>query len=159
MFLKIIFIYFLLLCKLLNSRFCLFKFATRLIFHWKVIIVLSLLYLCSLLLLYGDIESNPDPRNSRNQLSSFCHWNLNSWPAHNFAKLVLLKAYNAIYKCGFICLSKTNLDYSIPSDHVSLDLEGYKMFRADYPNNVNRDGVCIYYNKSLPVRQIILRYL
>ena len=58
-----------------------------------------------------------------------------------------------------MCLSKTYLDYSIPSDHVSLDLEGYKMFRADHLNNVNRDGVCIYYNKSPPVRQIILRYL
>ena len=64
-----------------------------------------------------------------------------------------------IYKCGFICLSKTYLDYSIPSDRVSLDLEDYKMFRADHPNNVNRDGVCIYYNKSLPVRLIILSYL
>ena len=58
-----------------------------------------------------------------------------------------------------MCLSKTYLDYSIPSDQVSLDLEGYKMFRADHPNNFNRDGVCINYNKSLPVRQIILRYL
>ena len=54
-----------------------------------------------------------------------------------------------------MCLSKTYLDYSIPSDHVSLDLEGYKMFCEDHPNNFNRDGVCINYNKSLPVRQII----
>ena len=103
MFLKIIFLYFLLLCKVLNTKFCLSKLATRLMFHWKAIFILSLLYLCSLLLLHGDIESNPGPRNSKNYLPSFCHWNLNSLPAHNFAKMLLLKAYNAVYKYDFIC--------------------------------------------------------
>ena len=91
MFLKIIFIYFLLLCKVLSTNFCLLKLATRLIFHWKAIFILSLLYLCSLLLLHEDIESNPGPRNSKNHLPSFCHWNLNSLSAHNFAKMLLLK--------------------------------------------------------------------
>ena len=76
MFLKIIFIYFLLLCKVLSTNFCLLKLATRLIFHWKAIFILSLLYLCSLLLLHEDIESNPGPRNSKYHLPSFCHWNL-----------------------------------------------------------------------------------
>ena len=42
--------------------------------------------------------------------------------------MLLLKAYNAIYKHDFICLSETYLDSSIPSDHVSLELEGYKLF-------------------------------
>ena len=65
-FLIIIFRYSLLLRKVLNTRFCLSKFATRLMFHWKVIIVLSLLDPCSLLLLHGDIDSNPGPRKSRN---------------------------------------------------------------------------------------------
>ena len=97
-FLKIIFIYLLLLCKVLNTKFCLSKFATKLMLHWKAIIILSLLYLCSVLLLHGDVESNPRPRNSKNHLPSFCHWNLNSFPAHDFAKVILLKAYNTIYK-------------------------------------------------------------
>ena len=143
MFLKIIFIYFLLLCKVLSTNFCLLKLATRLIFHWKAIFILSLLYLCSLLLLHEDIESNPGPRNSKNHLPSFCHWNLNSLSAHNFAKMLLLKAYNAIYKYDFICLSETYLNSSTPSDHACLDLEGYKLVRADHPNNVKRSGVCI----------------
>ena len=143
MFLKIIFIYFLLLCKVLSTNFCLLKLATRLIFHWKAIFILSLLYLCSLLLLHEDIESNPGPRNSKNHLPSFCHWNLNSLSAHNFAKMLLLKAYNAIYKYDFICLSETYLNFSTPSDHACLDLEGYKLVRADHPNNVKRSGVCI----------------
>ena len=44
--------------------------------------------------------------------------------------MLLLKAYNAIYKYDFISLSETYLDSSIPSDQV------YKMVRADHPNNV-----------------------
>ena len=73
--------------------------------------------------------------------------------------MLLLKAYNAIYKYDFICLSETYLDSWIPSDHVSLDLEGCKLIRAGHPNNVKRGGVCIYYEESLPVRVINLLYL
>ena len=54
--------------------------------------------------------------------------------------MLLLKAYNAIYKYDFICLSETYLDSSIPSDHVSLELEGYKVVCADDTNNVKRGG-------------------
>ena len=154
MFLKIAFIYFLLMCKVLNTKFCLSKLATRLMFHRRAFFVLPLLFICSLLLLHGDIESNPGPRNSKNHLPSFCHWNLNSLPAHNFSKMLLLKAYNAIYKYDSICLSETCLNSSILSNHVSLELEGYKLVRADHPNNVRRGGVWIYYKESLPVRVI-----
>ena len=58
--------------------------------------------------------------------------------------MLLLKAYNAIYKYDFICLFESYLDSSIPPDHVSLELEGYKLVHADHPNNVKRGGVCIY---------------
>ena len=159
MFLKIVFIYFLLMCKVLNTKFCLSKLATRLMFHWKAFFILYALFVCSLLLLHGDIESNPGPRNSKNYLPSFCHWNLNSLPAYNFSKLLLLKAYNAIYKYDFICLPETFLDFSIPSDHVSWELEGYKFDRADHPNNVKRGRVCIYDKESFMVRLTNLPYL
>ena len=128
-------------------------------FHWKAFFILSLFFIYSLLLLQGDIESNPGGSKSKNHLPLFCHWNLNGLPAHNISKMLILKAYNAIYKYDFICLSETFLDSSIPSDHVSLELEGYKLVRADHPNNVKRGGVCIYYKESLPVRVINLPYL
>ena len=128
-------------------------------FHWKAFFILSLFFIYSLLLLQGDIESNPGGSKSKNHLPLFCHWNLNGLPAHNISKMLILKAYNAIYKYDFICLSETYLDSSIPSDHVSLELEGYKLVRADHPNNVKRGGVCIYYKESLPVRVINLPYL
>ena len=124
-FLKIIFIYFLLMCNVLNTTFCFSNLATRLMFHWKAVFILPLLFICSLLLLHGDIESNPGPRNNKNHLPSF-----------------------EIY-----------LDSSLPSVHVWLELEGYKLVRADQPNNVKRGGVSIYYEESLPVRVINLPYL
>ena len=102
-FLKIIFIYFLLMCNVLNTTFCFSNLATRLMFHWKAVFILPLfvyLFICSLLLLHGDIESNPGPRNSKNHLPSF----------------------------------ETYLDSSLPSVHVWLELEGYKLVRADQPD-------------------------
>ena len=158
-FLEIIFIHFLLMCKVLNTRFCFSNMSTRLIFHWKAFFILSLLFICSLLLLHGDIESNPGPRKSKNHLPSFCHWNLNGLPAHNNSKILILKACNAIYKYDFICLSETYFYSSIPSDHISLESEGYKLVLEDHPNNVKRGRVCIYYQEYLPVRVTNLFYL
>ena len=57
-----------------------------------------------------------------------------------------------------MCL-KPYLDSSIPTDHVSLELDGYKLVRANHPNNVKRGGVCNYYKESVPVRVINLPYL
>ena len=64
-----------------------------------------------------------------------------------------------LYISTILCLSETYLDSSIPSDHVCVDLEGYKVVCADHPNNVKRGGVCISYKESLPVRVINLPYL
>ena len=52
--------------------------------------------------------------------------------------MLLLKAYNAIYKYDFICLPETYLDSSILPNHTSLDLEGYNLVRADNPNIVKQ---------------------
>ena len=49
-----------------------------------------------LLLLSGDIETNLGPYPGYFSSFSFCHWNLNSSAAHNFMKMSLLQAYNAI---------------------------------------------------------------
>ena len=58
----------------------------------------SLLFFISviLLVLSGDIETNPGPDPGYSNSFSFCHWNLNSIAAHNFIKMFLLQAYNAI---------------------------------------------------------------
>ena len=105
---------------------------------------------------HGDIERNPGPKKIKNKSISVCHWNLNSLSAHNFSKLTQLKAYNSTYKYDFICLSETYLDSSTPDSLI--DIEGYKLIRADHPYNIKRGGVCIYYKESLPVRVISLPY-
>ena len=39
-----------------------------------------------------------------------------------------------------------------------IDIEGYKLIRADHPDNIKRGGVYIYYKESLPVQVISLPY-
>ena len=63
-----------------------------------------------LLLLSGDIETNPGPDPDYLNSFSFCHRNLNGSAAHNFMKMSLLQAYNAINRFDIICLSETYLD-------------------------------------------------
>ena len=62
-----------------------------------------------------------------------------------------------MYKHDFICFSKTYLDFST-SDSL-LEIDGYIAVHADHPNNIKRDGVCIYNKESLSVRVISLPYL
>ena len=81
-----------------------------------------------LLLLGGDVELNPGPKQS----SSF-HWNLNSLSAHNYAKKFLLKAYIAIHRFYIICISETYLYSSTSSDDNNLEISGYSLIRSDNP--------------------------
>ena len=54
------------------------------------------------------------------------------------------------------CLLETFLDFSTPYSFV--DIQGYNLVRTDHPDNTKRDGGCIYYKQSLPVRIINLPY-
>ena len=55
-----------------------------------------------LLLLCGDVETNPGP-NKKYKPFTCCHWNVNSLTAHNMVKLPSITAYNTIHKHNFIC--------------------------------------------------------
>ena len=59
-----------------------------------------------LLLLGGDTELNPGPKQSSINAFLICHWNLNSLSAHNYAKIYLLKAYIAIHRFDIILYLK-----------------------------------------------------
>ena len=108
----------------------------------------------------GDVELNPGPKN-RNSCYNFsvCHWNLNSITVHNFGKVNLLQAYNAIYDFDMICLSEPYLDSSVSSDNDNLYIRDYKLVRADHPGNIKRRGACVYFKESLPVRCLPKPYL
>ena len=126
-----------------------------------------LMFFCSLLsfisvillLLTGDMETNPDPDPDYLNSFSFCQWNLNNMAAHNFIKMPLLQAYIAMNRFDIIRLSETYLDNSYYTDDDPLTFPGYNLIRADNPNNIKRGSVCIYYRGSLPVKVINLNFL
>ena len=107
----------------------------------------------------GDIEQNPGPKPNSCQSFSFCHWNLNSILAHNFIKLSLLRACIAFHKFDVVCLSETYLNASISLDDDSLEVPGYKLFRADHPSNTKRESGSIYYRNYLPLKILGIQYL
>ena len=119
------------------------------VFHFGIrfVFVVLMLFAC------GDIGLNPGPK-KRSSCYNFlaCYWNLNSITAHKFAKMDLLQAYNTIHQYDMICLSEFYLDASVSSDNDNLNINGYKLVRADHSGNVKKSGVCVYFEESLPVR-------
>ena len=105
-----------------------------------------------LFLQHDDIETNPGPRSYHSQYFSFCHWNLNSLPAHNYSKVPLLQAFNPLHKFDLTCLSESYLNSSITMDKKSLIVDGYKIIRADHPSDTRRGGLCIYHKETMSVK-------
>ena len=94
------------------------------------------------------IEVNPGLKRSSN--IKLCHWNLNEIAAHDFIKVPLIEAFITTSNFDIVCLSETFLDSTIPDDDVNIQINGFSLLRADYPNNIKRGGVCIYFKESLP---------
>ena len=130
-----------------HSTFSYLLFKTNTIIDMLIYILFILKLL--LLFLSGDIELNPGPKNHRNL--KVCHYNVNSLPSHNFAKLSSLQAYNALHKFDIICISETFLDSSISNNDLESLLDGYKIIRSDHPMNLKRGGVCIFFKETLPL--------
>ena len=84
---------------------------------------------------------------------------LNSMSVHNFEKINLLEVYNLIKELDVICLSESYLDSYIASNNEYLNIKGYKLYRADHPNNVKRGGICAYIRELLPVWCLSNTYL
>ena len=62
------------------------------------------------------------------QYLTICHWNLNIIAAHNFIKVVLLKAYHSVHEMEIVCLSETYIDFSDPTDDDNLQIYGYNCY-------------------------------
>ena len=123
------------------------KFLVRYYFFFQLCIFIPFIRLA--LIISGDVEINPGPVTS-NQNLSFCHWNLNGIAAHDYVKISLLEAYNAVHNFDIICVSETFLNSDYPNDDPRLNLQGYTMTRSDHPSNTKRGGVCVYYKENLP---------
>ena len=113
---------------------------------------------CNLLLLCGDIELNPGPKQKTANKIFIFHWNLNSIVAHNFAKLVLLKACKSVHKWYKFFIGNISWLNILPDDS-NLKIPGYNLVRSDHPSNKRRWGLCIYYKSYLPLRIIDINYL
>ena len=113
----------------------------------------------SLLLQYGDIETNPVPRGKCSQYFSFYHWSLHSLPAHNYAEVPLLQAFNTLNKFDLICLSETYFDSSISIEEKSLIIDDYKVLCAEHPRYTRRGWVCIYHKEAISVQVLKVSHL
>ena len=111
-----------------------------------------------LLLLHGDVETNPGPNKKHKPFTS-CHWNVISLTAHNMGILSSIAAYNTIHKYDVIWISETYLDSSVRTDDKDILIYGYNLICADHPSNNKRGDVCIYYQESFAVELVETNYL
>ena len=70
-----------------------------------------------------------------------------------------MEAYNTVNKFDIISLSESFHNSSIRTENNNLKINGYKMVRADHPNNVKRGGVWAYVRETLPFRNLSNSYL
>ena len=61
-----------------------------------------------------------------------------------------MEAFITSNNFDLVCLSKTFIDSTIPDDDVNIQINGYSLLRDDHPNEIKREGVCIYFKESLP---------
>lgn len=80
---------------------------------------------------HGHIEANHGPTKRTSYYFLCCHWNANNILAHN--KISLLTAYNVVKKFDIIFISETYLDLTV--DDKTIEITGYNLIRANYPNN------------------------
>ena len=65
------------------------KVLTILLFFYNTIIFL-------LLVQYGDIEINPEPKKKQPKYFSCCQWNVNSLPVHDKLSLLIIPSINTM---------------------------------------------------------------
>ena len=127
------------------------KFFTFYLYFFELCLTINHVICYFLLIMSGDIETNPGPINEKTSIS-ICHWNLNGVSTQNYVKLSMLEAYNSIYDYDIICLSETFLNSTHSSNDPALKLQGYELIRSDHPSNTKRGGVCMYYKEHLPLK-------
>ena len=86
----------------------------------------------NLLMLCGEIESNPGPWSNSGQNFSICDWNLNIIAAHNFFDIFLLKTDNAIHTYDIMCLSETYLNHDTLFEDNNLRIPVYESIMVEH---------------------------
>lgn len=107
----------------------------------------------------GDFELNPGPKQCSSNGFSNRHWNLDSVSAHNYTKIIFLKAKIAIHKFDIVCIPETYLDSNISPDDNNLYFPVINFIRSDNPSSNKREGICINYKHFVPLRIPNIQYL
>ena len=104
-----------------------------------------------LLLLSGDIETNPGPHTDN--CLKFFHWYLNSICARDNIKISLIEAYNSIHRFDVIALSKSMVNSSISNEDIFIEGFSKEIYRNDHLSNTKKGGVCLYFREGLPIKR------
>ena len=76
-----------------------------------------------------------------------------------FQNCPYLEAYNVQHNFDMICLWETFLDSSIPTNDEGLNMNGYKLRRADNAGDSKPGDVGIYYKEFLAVHLVEVKNL
>ena len=125
--------------------------------QFEIFFGFNILVFINLILLYGNTEENLQPKTEWNDNLSVCHWNVNSFPFHNFQKITVIDSFVPMHKFDIICISETFLNNTDKNN--DLNLNGYSFLRVDYPSNPKNGGICIYYKETLALKMIPILYL
>ena len=104
-----------------------------------------------LLLLCGDIETNPGPQ--RNCCLKFFHWNLNSICARGSIKIPLIESYNSIHHFDRFAVSESMQGSEMNNENISIERFSKDVFKSDHPSNSRIGGVCVYFCEDLPIKR------
>ena len=104
-----------------------------------------------LLLLSGDIETNPGPQIDR--CFKFFHWNLNSICARGAFKIPLLEAYHSVYRFDVMALSETMLNSKVSNEEIEIEGFSKEIYRNDHPSDTKTGGVCLYFREGLAIKR------
>ena len=99
----------------------------------------------------GDVHSHPG--RSHGNSPNFCHCNLDSIAVNDFIKTATIGAYNLVYNYDLIALSETYLDNSITNEAISPTGFSKEIFICDHPDDVKREGVCLFYKDNSEIKQ------
>ena len=138
-------------CRYILTKFHSFVYALLICQFLELLSPIADYHLHTLLLIAGDVETNPGPQ--QQNCLKFFHWNLNSICARGRIKIPLLEAYNSVHKFDVIRLSETMLDASISDEDIHIEGFSKEVYRSDHPSNTKTGGVCLYFREGLAIKR------
>ena len=104
-----------------------------------------------LLLVSGNVHSNPGPPMTRSQIS-FCCWNIDSLLARDRAKIGLIESLQSVHNFDIFGVCESYLTSNTDPQELIIDGFSPTPFRSDCKDAASRPrgGVCLYFKEHLP---------